>query len=813
MVLQTAFNSGWTVRPKVSGFTDLVAGVTGGESVVLPHDAMIGLERSSVNGEGPSTAYFPGGVVEYTKTFDVPHEWRRRRISIEFDGVYRDAMVFVNGVWAGQRPHGYMPFMVTIDSLLRFGESNTVRVEARAHQDSRWYSGLGIHRGVNLLVAPLVHIPFNGVRVTTRDIDGDGALIEVSTTVRNDDLTTDTLQLRTRIDDPSGQQCLAAAVPVTVGARTETVVQQRFYLAGAKLWSVDHPHLYSVASTVAGVEESDHHVVQMGIRRLQLDPQHGLRINGDVVKLRGACIHHDNGPLGAAAIGRAEERRIEILKTAGFNAIRSSHNPVSAEMLDACDRLGMLVVDEGFDMWFEGMKPHDYSLSFAEWWARDLAAMVARDFNHPSVIMYSIGNEVPEAGSGLGAATSRDMVHLIRSLDDTRFTTNAVSSFWAVSREILGDFVEEVSALESRGVNDIMNAMSDIFGRITTSDLVTHRTAETHAAVDVAGLNYAETRYVSDGQLFPHRVMVGTETNPRETDRIWDLVSELSYVIGDFTWTGWDYLGEVGLGRTDYPEDSESSGGGDPPFPWLLAWCGDIDITGHRRPASYYREIVWGRRQDPYIAVFRPEHYGRRRAEMSWAWTDTVASWTWAAESGSPVEVEVYSDADEVELILNGSVVGRAAVGRSHRLRAVFEARYHPGSLVAVAYTNGVETGRHSLVTAVQPALTVTADRTVLTANAQDLAFVAIEMVDPSGVVDTTSSQQVLVTVTGAGKLQALGTGRPATTEKFGASQCTLFDGRALAVIRPTGPGTILVTVSDGVSIPAEVALTVQGKE
>jgi len=562
---RTSFNAGWRVKPKVAGFFDIVGARDAGTAVTLPHDAMISLHRSATQSEGPSTGYFPGGAVEYAKTLDVPQDWRDMRVSVEFQGVYRDAIVFVNDAYAGQRRNGYSVFRVPLDPYLRYGEVNAIRGEARTHQDSRWYSGLGIYRDTVLVVTPLAHIAADGVRVTTPDVDDERAVVEIATTVQNEDVNTRALTLKTELRDPGGATVASDRTPITVRPGASTVLRQRLYLRNPERWSVNTPHLYEVHTTLQdGDSALDSSVVRFGIRTLQLDPWHGLRINGEPVKLRGACIHHDNGPLGAAGFGRAEERRIEILKSAGFNAMRSAHNPASPAILDACDRLGMLVLDEAFDMWLEGMKPFDYSLDFPEWWQRDIEAMVAKDVNHPSVIMYSIGNEIPETGSGLGAAWGRDLAAKVRSIDPTRFMTNAISSFWAVSSEILDDVRHELSTLQARGVNDVMGAMSAFFEQITTSELVTQRTAESHAAVDIAGLNYAEQRYAADRQRFPNRVMLGTETNPRNIDTIWPLVETLPHVIGDFTWTGWDYLGEVGLGRTDYADDPEVRGGGDP---------------------------------------------------------------------------------------------------------------------------------------------------------------------------------------------------------------------------------------------------------
>jgi beta-galactosidase len=356
-----------------------------------------------------------------------------------------------------------------------------------------------------------------------------------------------------------------------------------------------------------------------------------------------------------------------------------------------------------------------------------------------------------------------------------------------------------------------MSEMIEMFDQISLSDFVTDKTAESHSIVDVAGLNYAAARYLPDAERFPNRIMLGTETNPRDIDRNWQLVRDLSYVLGDFTWTGWDYLGEAGLGRTDYTDDPAASSAPDPAFPWLLAWCGDIDITGHRRPASYYREIVFGLRHEPYIAVFRPEHYGKRRFEMPWAWSDVVSSWTWNVAAGSPVEVEVYSDADEVELLLDGERIGRAPAGSGHRFRACFDVPYRPGKLTAVAFDGGIERSRSTLKTALGVALTAESDRRVIQADHGDLAYVSIELRDADGTLNTAVDAVVEVSVAGPGVLQALGSARPSTEERFDAPSRTTFDGRALAVIRPLAAGIIAVTVAaDGLS---PVTLEIESRE
>ena len=435
-MIRESFNEGWEFRPKVSSFAELGRGGAPWRPVTLPHDAMIGQERVAPDGddaEGGANAYFPGGTWEYRKTFFVPEEERGRRHLVEFEGVYRDAMVYVNGDYAGQRPYGYSLFRVDAGRFLRFGADNEIRVEARAHRDSRWYTGAGIYRDTWLLTGPLVRIGPGGVRVITPDTDTERAVVEIATTVENDSIAIRTPRLLTEIRDAAGTLVATDACPVSVLPGEPAIARQRLYVRAPALWSPDSPALYSARVTLTEEDgESDAETVTFGIRSLRLDPDHGLRINGETVKLRGACVHHDNGVLGAATFARAEERRVQILKDAGFNAIRMSHHPMSMAMLDACDRLGMLVMDEAFDMWTSAKSDFDYHLNFPQWWERDIEAMVAKDVNHPSVIAYSIGNEIPETGSPAGAAWGRRLAEKVRALDGSRYVTNAVNGMLAV---------------------------------------------------------------------------------------------------------------------------------------------------------------------------------------------------------------------------------------------------------------------------------------------------------------------------------------------------------------------------------------------
>ncbi|MBD5382655.1 glycoside hydrolase family 2 TIM barrel-domain containing protein [Clavibacter sepedonicus] len=825
------FNTGWSHRRKTSIFADVQGQAAAGSAVRLPHDALIGLERRADAPSGAAGAFFPDGAFEYRKAFDVPSEWSEKHVSIEFEGVYRDAMVYVNGAFAAQRPNGYASFVVDLDAHLAYGEENTIRVDARVHDDSRWYTGAGIYREVHLRVSGRVHVvEQGGLRITTPDVDDRRAVVQVETQLRNTGLRTVTVEVASEAVTPDGRVVGTGTSPITLLPRISGVVRQRLYVAEPERWSVDRPALHTIRTSVRrDGEELDARETTFGIRTLQLDPDHGLRINGETVKLRGACIHHDNGILGAATFADAEERRVVLLKAAGFNAIRSSHNPMSAAMLDACDRHGMLVMDETFDMWSESKSPFDYSLAFPEWWERDVEAMVADDINHPSVIMYSIGNEIPETGNPIGSGWGRLLAERIRELDDTRFITNGINGFVSALTEVTAMMEEAMAAAASvatapsdgaegdGGVNALMGDGDAFMDQVAVSPLVTAAIAESFALLDVVGLNYGDARYEMERRDHPGRIVVGTETFPSRIDANWRLVTDNPHVIGDFTWSGWDYLGEVGVGRVKYEGEST---GFDGEYPWLTSWSADLDMTGHRRPMSYYRETVFGLRSTPFIAVRRPENHGRAFTLGQWSWTDAIESWSWDAEEGTPMILEVYSDADEIELLLDGEVHARVQVGGRRRFVADFELPYRRGTLTAVAFTGGVETGRADLRSASDDVvLAVRAERETVGTGDGALSFVEIELRDREGALANHRDRPVTVQVDGPGSLVALGSGRPLTTERFDGDTHGTYDGRVLAVVRPDGEGDLHVTVTAPelapvtVRVRAEASMSTDTKE
>ncbi len=782
-----AFNDGWGFGRWTGALT--LSNPNRLRPVTLPHDAF--LSRGRGPGGDAATAYFPHGAFQYERCFEAPEEWRNRRVFLRFEGVFRDAVVFVNNEFAGRCPYGYGEFVVELSEFLRFGAENVVRVECRVGEDSRWYPGGGIYRPVTLFVAEATHIAMDGISASTVELSVARAIVDISVEVDNQAATRVRAEVAVEIVDREGGTVASDRQPVTIPAGGSVTARSRVALGAPRTWSVESPELYELRAVLSDDQRVlDRADARFGVRTIEVDAERGLRINGDSVLLRGACIHHDNGVLGAATFASAELRRIKILKDAGFNAIRSAHHPISRALLDACDEVGMLVMDEAFDVWHDAKRSSDYALHFSQWWEHDLEAMVRKDRIHPSVIMYSIGNEIFELGVPRGRAQSRTMAEFVRALDPTRPVTNGVNFLLAVTAQ-LG---EEVGGA-------LLNAMlgTSEGEAVLTADWVSDATAESFAALDVAGYNYADVRYENDAALYPDRVIVGSETFPMAIATNWKACRDLDHVIGDFTWTGWDYLGEVGIGRIDYVHDPELEGGTffEGGWPWRTAHCGDIDIIGQRRPMSYLREIVFGLRSDPYIAALPPAVHGaERRFSSPWSDTGAIASWNWP-ERDVMTTVEVYADADEVELLQDGHSLGRRAAGEDVGYITRFEVEYRPGELVARAYRNGDVAGEHRLRSALEE-VTVSLAMNPATLAAQEgaLGFVEICLVDSGGLTHPNTDRDVTVAVEGAATLQGLGSAQPVTEEDFLDSTCRTYQGRALAVIRPSGPGEFSVAVT-----------------
>jgi len=771
----TPFTDGWTVRR---------ASETVATPVLLPHDAMIAEPRSATAPSGSHGAYFPGGRYIYAKTWAVPADGLQR--SLVFEGVYGDTEIRVNNEVVGTSISGYREFSVPLPS------AGTAHIEVEVDNshlpNSRWYTGSGIYRPVWLSEVAAQHILPDGLRFTTVSIDGP-ALVEVAIDVENADAAA--LTATVTLTDVDGNSVSESSSIASHATLTLSVPRPQ-------LWSAETPHLYRAVVTLhSGTDLVDTRSVNVGLRTVSVDAKHGLRVNGAEVLMRGACVHHDSGVLGAATLRASEFRRARILKESGFNAIRSSHNPLSRDLIDACDVLGLYVLDELTDVWFAPKSAHDVAPHFDAIWRDDARSMVTKDRNHPSVIMYSIGNEIAESGSERGIEAAHAISDFVRELDPTRPTTLAVNfllNVMAASGKSLFDTrehdAERIEKKPSAATSTMANIMANRIGgmmqtisKLPKADKVSR---DTFKAVDVAGYNYAWGRYRGDARRHPDRVVLGSESMPGDLPKIWPLVQRLPNVIGDFLWTGWDYLGETGIGTWSYGSDPAGLGKA---YPELVAGCGLIDITGVPGGALLLAQATWGLLEAPQIAVHPLDHSGEAVHPVAWRSTDAVQSWSWKGCEGRRADIEVYSSDDQVELLLNGRSLGRKSVGAG--LVVKYKVAYEPGELVAVGYRGGVEVSRSALRSAGAPTI-----RAVVEEGGGDAFFVRLEVADENGVIEMLADDEVTVTVSTPGVLAGLGSAAPATVDSFVDDSHVTFRGRALAVVRSTGEGPITVTVT-----------------
>lgn len=677
---------------------------------------------------GNDGGYFPGGTGWYRKQLDAS----QLRVSpdeslwLHFEGVYQNSQVFFNGQCIATHAYGYTPFRVDITPYVRQGSNViAVHVDNSRQPNCRWYSGSGIYRHVWLER----HLPGRmddpqRLFVRTEHIYGISA---------------------------DGTRADSASVRVTYDGILDEVRMMRDVL----LWSPDHPHLYDIS--VGGL------TVRHGIRSFSYDAQQGFVLNGQPTLINGACMHHDDGIIGAMAYDAAEVRKVRLMKQAGFNLIRTSHNLQTRAMLDACDSLGMMVIDEAFDGWYSSKTKYDYHLFIDSCYTEDLTSMVLRDRNHPSVISWSIGNEVIERKEIRVIQTAQRFRDLILSLDGTRPVTEALCS-WDSDWEIF----------------------------------------DPHAAVlDIVGYNYMMHKAESDHQRVPSRVMWQTESYPRDAFSNWQHTMERPYIIGDIVWTGLDYLGESGIGQFYYEGEPRGEHYNGRHFPFHGAYCGDVDMTGWRKPISHYRDMLWNTTEDAptvYLAVREPDNFRQGSiSETSWSVWPTWESWNWHGWEGRDITAEVYTKAPLVRLYLNDTLVAERSVSIADRYLASFTLPYRPGVLKAVALdSQGRAVGESILRTSGNPvAVRLTPDRKVLHADGQDLAFVTIEVVDADGNIVPDASVPLTVSISGKGTLLAAASASFSDLEPKTSPRVTTYKGRALAVIRASDSrGRITVEAS-----------------
>lgn len=769
--------------------------------VTLPHDAAILRPRDPHSAGQSGNGFFREENYTYVRNLYLDEESAGQEVWLEFEGIYQDAFIYINHAFAGKCPYGYGNYYIRATGFVRAAADNEIKVVVKNGVPSgRWYTGGGIYRNVNLLVGGREHFIPDGLHLTTVDADASLAVVEASAVIAHTGTGRRNARYKVQLFDGNGALAAENEMEFTLCEQTKDTYTLRLYVHEPMLWDAEHPALYAYHAILLEQDQIlDEERGSFGIRTLSLDPANGLRINGKSVKLRGGCIHHDNGILGAVTFPHAEEERIRKLKDAGYNAVRSAHYPMSRTLLDACDRHGMYVLDEFSDVWTTAKVDFDYSERLSDCWQTDLVNMANKDYNHPCVLMYSIGNEIPEAGNPMDVLCGKKFADLLHRLDPSRYTTNCLNIMMCM-QDKLGEILSGLSAQdeapgkEGRAPGEINEMMTD-FAALTNRVIATEEAGELIRAacgqVDIAGYNYAACRYEKDIRRYPNRVLVGSETNPQNLDENWPLVLAYPQVIGDFSWTAWDYLGEAGIGRVIYGDNAGMEFYA--PYPYKAAYCGDFNLIGDRRPVSYWRQIIWGLRNEPYIAVRPPKHHGEKRKLPNWGLTDAAASWNYAGYEGKPVTVEVYSDAEEVALFLNGELLEKKAVGEQKRAIAVFETVYVPGTLEAVAYRGGAKTGRSCLVTAGQAKkLCAVCDSDTIPRDGSDICYVDISVTDCDGHLNPEAEPAVSLGIEGPGVILGFGSASPDSEENYYDTTAKPFEGRLRAAIRGTGErGTI----------------------
>ena len=747
-------------------------------TVNLPHDWSIedlpGKDTpfDSLAIGGIDYGFLAGGTAWYRKRFTLPDNARGKNVSIYFEGVYMNSDTWINGKHLGNHPYGYTGFEYDITEYLDFENENVIAVEVKNEgRTSRWYPGSGVYRHVWLKIRESVHVPTWGTYITTPQVNEAAALVTAENNVRNTGSTHVNIDIITSILDADGKVIASTQSEKKIPAESDGIISQDIDVKNPDLWSIDSPYLYTaVTEIVENGTLRDRVETTFGIRTLEFSTE-GFFLNGENILLKGGCMHHDNGPLGSAAFDRAEQRRVELMKANGFNAIRISHNPSSSAFLDACDRLGMLVINESFDVWRHAKRPQDYHLYFDEWWKTDMDAMVLRDRNHPSIIMWSIGNEIPNASYPEVVETSKMLGDYVRKLDPTRPVTAA---------------------------ENFLRPNKDPY----------------FATLDIAGYNYAgtdgETREMQrDHQRVPDRIIYSSESYPLHAFETWMDVVDNPYVIGDFVWTGFDYLGEASIGWLGYPLAGNF-------YPWNHAFCGDIDICGFKRPQSYYRDVLWEHEEGYPVSVFvtPPEPtfdlFRERRPWSNWHWHDQLADWNWTGYEGKPMEVTVYNMYPQVELFLNGESLGKKQTTRENKWTAVYQVPYTSGELKAIGYSQGQEKSSFSLVTAGDPAkIVMKPDRTQIKADGQDLSYIVVELQDENGLRNPKAADQINFEISGPGEIVATGSSNPRSVESFKLPQRKAYQGRCLVIIRADrNEGDITLRASSGNLEPSEIIIT-----
>ena len=770
----------------------LFNGGDGYKSIDLPHDYQVTKKRGNCG--SPSNGYFPDTIGKYNKYIKL--EGNRHYI-LDIDGAYMCARIYFNEQLLAMHPYGYTPFLVDLTPYVLDGITNKIAISISPIGDtSRWYTGNGIYRDVFLWEGGDTRIEPWDIFVSTTSIENNEALLRVKYTVSADEAAKVTVKFDVKKDD----EVVKTEVVELDVKEGKNDFELPIKVESPCLWDTQNPNLYTLDTEIVKnnvvVDQSQ---TQFGIRTFFVSAKTGLLLNGNPIKLKGGCLHHDNGELGAAAIPAAEERKVLKLKSVGFNAIRSAHNPPSLAMLEACDRHGIIVMDEAFDMWNMPEKPYDYSLFFEDWWARDIAYMVLRDRNHPCVFSYSIGNEIKETnGTSRSAEISKRLADEVRKYDDTRAVTSAIFKDFSTFRTFEAcDSVDKCANDPADYVEFLKNRFFD------KNEVEINKAVEDYEApLDIVGVNYFCSRYKLETEMYPDKVIWGSESKLSEFYLSWTEAMKYPNILGDFTWTAFDNLGEAGAGRAAWARDCEYPGEYLPiygvKYPWRNCYQGDFDLCGFRRPQSYYRESMWRENTEPRIFVTHPEHFGEDFYGTGWHWFDVDECWTFDdCYVGRPVKAEVYTSADKIKWYVNDKFVGESSPKKGI---ATIETIYQKGSITAVAYKNDTEYSRYTLYsTNKASALEVEPEKNCFEADGRDLCYVPVTLVDNNG-RRVYNDERLLKCSVHRGELVAFFSGDPMTEDDVNSNQTHTFKGKAMAIIRTTMKGNVSVTVyGDGV--------------
>ena len=751
------FNQSWSFQ---SDFQNEILNVD------LPFDGMLLRPRQGKGRQGSKKGYFQNGSYVYEKHFRPAFEEGECHLYVEFEGVYKRASLFLNGVLLAKHEYGYTPFTVELTPYLHKGEENTLRVLCSTSDDSRWYSGGGITRPVYLYYGKKQHFPPLGVKITTESLSKQSATIRLSSQV------SPTLETLYEIYD--GQELIASGKGEEIS----------LCVPSPKTWNEFHPYLYTLKATLRDKGEVyDSYETKFGIRSIQLIPGEGLFINGEKTLLYGACIHHDNGILGAVTHPCLERRKIRKLKEAGFNAVRISHHPAASSVLNACDELGMYVLNEAFDQFHQGKSEDDYSHYFDANQESDIRALVETSFNHPSVILYSCGNEIPDLARSEGIETLDLINREIKALDPTRPTLTAINGLMVVTEK---EKANHPGKVPGEDINLIMTKVRSSFKDIHSSPATNEVLLEAEPHVDLLGYNYMPERYPIDLALHPRRLILGTETYPKEAAEVYRYMQTHNNVIGDFLWAGVDYLGEAGLGSIDYHK-APSSVWMYGEYPYLSADCGDLDLTLERLPASYLHQIAMGKRSDPYIVSYRPLTHLLHPHLALWAFDDVFHCFDYPSQEGKEIRADVYSASSSISLYLNGELIGKE---KTKDNIATFLFPYQKGRLEAID-----EEGHSSHLSSLEGDIFLTAE-----VEKDDFLFVDFYLKDKQGTIAFNFDETISLSLEG-GVLLGFGNGNPKDEEPFSKRCHRTYHGHALAIIKPTAKTTTLLASSRGQTI------------